>query len=463
MNKTGNDRPNVIVCMCDQLRAFEVGCYGNSVIRTPNIDRLAREGARFEHAVSNNPVCMPARSCLLSGQYSRACAGNLGNHAERDAQGNWVLPEYPSPERRQLLDPTLPEQLRAQGYETALIGKWHVQPAPTLVGFDRAVYPRVHHRHTGQTFVENSGAGEVVAGYSVDYEAARVADYLREKREQPFFLFYSISPPHMPLDDAPARYKTMYSPDEVPLRPNVFVDGKLPYDEHWFKIYLWDFLYYQEHLPHTQQLPPGFDLRHLIARYYGMTTWVDDMVGRLMVGLAANGLAENTIVVFLADHGDNLGSHHTFNKERLMEESIRIPLIFHAPGRWAPRVNETQVASIIDVMPTLLEVCGAGVPPYVQGRSLAPILRGESDVMGDGAAYIETTSGQIGVRTASHLYGAQLAPDRSTVADDALCFYDLGADPYELNNLARRDPRPEIAVELRARLMKWHRHTRWLA
>jgi len=116
------DKPNVVVIMCDQLRAFEVGCYGNPVIRTPHIDRLAAEGVRFTHAVSNNPVCMPARSCLLSGQYSRTCQGFLGNYSEKLGDGTATLPEYPEAARRFLLDPTLPEQLKAVGYESTLIG-----------------------------------------------------------------------------------------------------------------------------------------------------------------------------------------------------------------------------------------------------------------------------------------------------------------------------------------------------
>ena len=183
------DRPNVIVVMCDQLRSFEVGCYGNDVIRTPHIDRLAAEGVRFEHAVSNNPVCMPARSCLLSGQYSRTCNGFLGNFTDPEAEGPFAVPEYPEEARRFLVDPTLPEQLQAVGYETTLIRKWHVQPSPPRIGFDYSLYPRVHHRHTGQTFVENMDEGDPAEGFSVDYESRAVADYLNSVagQDKPFF------------------------------------------------------------------------------------------------------------------------------------------------------------------------------------------------------------------------------------------------------------------------------------
>ena len=464
-----SDRPNVIVCMCDQLRAFEVGCYGNPVIRTPNLDRLAQDGVRFEHAVTNNPVCTPARSCLISGQYSRSCMGSHRHAVQKDAApADPLRDEYPFQERTQLVDPALPEQFRDLGYDTALIGKWHIQPAPHLLGFDYSLFPRVHHRHTGQTFIENTGMGEVVEGFSVEFEAERVDRYLGARTERPFFLFYSISPPHMPLMDAPAHYLNMYAPDEVPLRPNVYVDGELACDEHWFKIYCWDFLYYQEKLPHTTALPAGFDLRHLTALYYGLTTWVDDMMGRILAALQRHGLADDTIVVFLADHGDNLGSHHLFNKSQLIEEAIRIPLIFHAPGRWAPRVNSGQVAQMIDVMPTLLELCGGEVPPSAQGRNLAPIITGSCDVLEDDAAFIETDRAQksktwwIGLRTPTHLYGVQLDEDRQTIAEDRYCFFDLRADPYEQNDLARSSQQSDLAKVSRRRLEEWNRITPWL-
>jgi choline-sulfatase len=453
------DKPNVVVVMCDQLRAFEVGCYGNPVIRTPHIDRLAAEGVRFTHAVSNNPVCMPARSCLLSGQYSRTCQGFLGNYSEKLADGTSTLPEYPEAERRFLLDPTLPEQLKAVGYETTLIGKWHVQPSPPQVGFDYSLYPRVHHRHTEQIFIENSGEGEVVEGFSIDHEARSVRDYLDSVGNRPFFLYYSISPPHMPVDDAPEQYLHMYSPDQIPIRDNVWLeDGTLPYDEHWFKTYMWDFLYYQEHLPHTENLPEGFSLRHLIARYYGMTSWVDDQVGRLLHGLSANGLAEDTIVVFLSDHGDNLGSHGLFNKGRLIEESIRIPMLWWCPSRLQPQVRSGEVASLIDVMPTILDLAGGHTPTTVQGRSLAAALLRQGE--GPDHAFIETTRGEIGLRTANHLCGLQLDDDRQISADGG-CFYDLTVDPYEMTNLAASSTLPGNAVQLETRLRAWHEQMPW--
>ena len=458
-----NGKPNVVVCMCDQLRAFEIGSYGNRVVRTPNIDRLAGEGLRFELAVTNNPVCMPARSSLMAGQYSRTCTGCLHNHEEMDADGTMTMPEYPVRRREQMLESTLAEQFKSMGYDTALIGKWHIHPAPDLLGFDDCLFPRNHHRYTGQTFVENSGDENVVEGHSVRFEADHVDAFLSARGPRPFFLFYNISPPHMPLADMPERYLTMYSPNDIPLRPNVRVQGRLAYDEHRFKIYLWDFLYYQENLPTTATLPEDFDLRHLTALYYGATSLVDDMVGRLMASLQANGLADNTIVVFVSDHGDNLGSHHSFNKDLLIEESIRIPLIFHAPERWGPRVNSSQVAQTIDIMPTLLDLCGDEIPPHVQGRSLAEIVASGRDVLEDDSAFIETSQGVIGIRTPTHMYGMRLDNDLRSIAEERYCFYDLRQDPYEYVNLAHTESQAELAGMLRRRLRQWNEQTPWMS
>ena len=447
-------KPNVVVCLCDQLRAFEVGCYGNAVIRTPNIDRLAREGVRFEVACSNNPVCTPGRSILLTGQYSRTCQGTLVNCGE------------PVAERVQLPDVTLAEALKSEGYDTALIGKWHIAPEPAVVGFDHAVYPHHQHRYTGQTFHRSYGEDVVIDGFTVDYEIEELEKYIRSHRDQPFFLFHSISQPHMPVDDVPERIKTMYSRDEVPLRPNVFEDGRMAHDENWFRIYLYDYLYYEKHLPYTQTPLEDFDLRDLTARYYGNTTWADEQVGALVGILEENGILENTVIVFTSDHGDNLGSHQLFNKDQLYEESIRIPMIFHWPAGLRRRKVSWQVASLVDVMPTVLALVGVRTPGTCQGTDLSQVVRGEADVVGANCAFIETSPGLIGIRTLTHLYGAQKerTPDRRTtrVIDDEFMFFHIPTDQYQCDNLAKTHKRREAAALLRDRLLRWDLETPWM-
>lgn len=456
MSSRNTGQPHVIVCLCDQLRSFEVGCYGNEVIRTPNIDRLGVEGVRMEIACANNPLCTPSRSTLLSGQYSRTCAGTLSN----------VAGTPPARSRVRLTDPTLADEFKAAGYQTALIGKWHVHPDPGIVGFDYTLYPSHQHRHTEQTFFENSGPGFLVDGFSPDYEIEQVKRYIREHRDSPFFLFYNISPPHMPLADAPEIYTEMYSPGEVPLRENVWLDGQLARDDNWFKIYLWDFLYYQQRLPHTQELPDGFDLREMTALYYGLTTWVDDKVGELLNAIEESGIADDTLLLFTSDHGDNLGSHGYFNKGLLIEESIRVPMIYRWPAVLEPQHNTAQVASIVDVMPTLLGLVDLEIPETVQGTDLASVLRGEVKTTGENMAIIETGQWGIGTRTLTHVYGVPMenpesAGPASALTDDGHMFHDLRSDPFEFHNLVDSREQEDLAVNLRNRLLQWDQETPW--
>ena len=177
-----------------------------------------------------------------------------------------------------------------------------------------------------------------------------------------------------------------------------------------------------------------------------------------MANLKANGLADNTIVVFASDHGDNLGSHHAFNKGRLIEESIRVPMVFW--GGLTPQANTAQVAQLIDIMPTLLDQCGAEIPNSVQGRTLGPILRNERESLDENCAFIETAAGAIGLRTPSHLYGMQLQQDFRTIGDEEKCLYDLRVDPYEQQNLA--DGNTDLEADLARQLANWNANTPWL-
>jgi choline-sulfatase len=452
-------QPNVIYVLSDQLRAFEVGCYRNQVIDTPHMDRFASEGARFHTACSNAPVCTPARSILLTGQYARSCTGALGN----------VAGTPPADERVRLTDTTMAEALRDEGYHTALIGKWHIHPRPFLTGFDETLYPHHSHRYTHQTYFNTAGDEFVVDEFTPLREAEQARQFLqRQKKDEPFFLYYSISPPHMPLADAPPKYAERYAAEDIPLRPNVWKGSEMAYDEKWFRIYLWDYLYYREQQPHTTKpLPEGFDLRDLTALYYGLVTCVDDCLGVLMNTLRETGLDEDTLVVFTSDHGDNLGSHQAFNKGLLIEESIRIPLMFRWPGGIEPSVSTQQTASLVDVMPTTLSLAGFDTPGSVQGTDLAPIVRGEAATVGENCAYIEGTHGDIGVRTPRHTYGIHRAdgvyggPD-SEIIDDRYLFYDNKEDPFQSTNLIQTDAQLDLGEELRQKVLTWNEATPWL-
>jgi len=433
-------KPNVLIIFPDQLRWSAVGCYGNSVIHTPNIDRLAAGGVRFVNAFSNFPVCSPARSILLSGRYARS-NGLYGN------QDNPASPGRPTNR-----DTTIAETLAGAGYTTALVGKWHLAPQPQTLGFAESLRPFFRHRYYKQTFFKNEGKPYIYQGFSPFHETDAAVKFISEHKHKPFFLFLSLGPPHMPLDQIPDKYRKMYDPAKVPIRPNAVIDGKPAYDEEWFKIYMFDFLYYENVETFKGKLPPGMNLRHLTALYYAQTTVVDDCVGRVLDALKKAGLEKDTIVLFTTDHGDLLGSHGLFNKNTHHEESIRIPMIVRYPRKFKPRPIDKQIVSLVDVMPTLLEICAIKTPASVQGTSVAAVLAGRRKTVGENAAYIETSHFE-GVRTPQYVYYC----DRKTHGDEHL--FDIEKDPYEMNDLVEDPAYKDVLTGLRNLTKAWRQRT----
>ncbi|MCH2568726.1 MAG: sulfatase-like hydrolase/transferase [Pseudomonadales bacterium] len=454
-------KKNIIVCLCDQLRASEVGCYGNDIIQTPNMDALAASGMRFQYGVTNDPLCMPARSTVVSGQYARTCSGQLNNTSVL-FPGGWMMPPYPEEGRPHLPDKTLPECLRDEGYYNAAIGKWHIHTWPHEIGFDEYVIPRTQHCHLGQHYTANGGAEFVPPGYSLEFELDTVGSFLQGRDEQPFFLFFNISPPHTPFFDIPNEYRTMYDPREMPIRDNCFIDGVMAGNENVFRTYLFENKHYFYKLPHTKDMPEDFDLRDLYTQYYGATSWVDSAVGRLMGMLQENGLDEDTIVLFTADHGDNLGSHHRWNKTLMYQESSSVPCIYHVPGVTNGKVADTQMVSHVDIMPTMLDLIGAEAPPHVQGRSVAPVIRGEVDVLLNNYVFIESEIQAVGVRTPQYTFAKRF--DRATrqTSRDKMRLYDIKADPFEMTNLADSEKEHPAIGEWEGILDDWHENTPWM-
>jgi choline-sulfatase len=450
---TTANQPNIIYVMCDELRWSEVACYGHPHIKTPNMDRLAKSGVRFEVGVSNCPVCMPARSAVLSGQYARTCSTG-GNTAIRTTNGKGIMPQWPSQGRDHLPDQTLPECLKQAGYTTAAIGKWHVENWPNVVGFDHWIIPAVQHANTAQWYCENGGELFSPPGYGLDYEAKRVNEYLDQRKAdgQSFYLYYNMSPPHMPLMDAPKKYLEMYGRDDVVVRGNVDLNTPIANQLDRFLTYLWDYRFYRDQLPYTLKLPhEDFDLVDLIALYMGLTTWVDDALGQLLDHLEQTGLAQNTIVVFTADHGDNLGSWGDMGKGRWNDESARVPMMVAGLGV-ASGVVSNQVASLIDWAPTFITLAGGQAPLHMPGKDLTPVITGQVAELEENHAIIESTHHWQGVaiRTPQYLLGRYYDKEkgRPDIVDEVGECFDVLADPFSLNNLAGTDQMPENWREL---------------
>lgn len=428
-----SQKPNIVLCTTDQLRPFELNCYGGEGVNTPNLDALARRGTVWDTAITNFPVCLPARSALISGQHNRTATGGCTNISYEARKRDFAMPEYPYTGRPHLRDRTLAECLRDVGYDTYAIGKWHIHSWPHDIGFDDYVIPRVHHAHTGQLFTRNGGPEFSPVGYSLDFEAAEANRLLKERTsDRPFFLYYNISPPHCPLADMPEAYRTMYDKAAIQLRGNVSAESDIDWD-YWFSVYRWDFRYYSFQLPHTLKLPENYDIRNLTAEYLGAVTWMDTALGALLNSLDAAGLSEDTVFIFTSDHGDNLGSHGLVQKGTANDESIRIPLVFAGPKISANHRISTGVASLVDLLPTILDLAGASVPEHCHGSSLTPELCRQVE-SNDRVAFFETKDGS-GVRSDQHTYFVPWISDRTLAAEPAKVF-DNVADPLQLMNLA---------------------------
>lgn len=461
--------------MCDELRWCELGCYGHPRIRTPHLDRFAAEGVRFDVGITNAPVCLPARSVVLSGQHARTCCGMTTNAGYPGAADLSIagFPQWPTGPRVHLPDPTLPELLREAGYATAAVGKWHIEAWPDRVGFDHYIIPAHHHAHTAQWFCEDGGPVFSPPGYSVDYELGRVRDYLEQRAqpsgdERPFFLYYNISPPHMPLADAPRRYTRMYGRDDVVLRRNVDPAHVLPHQTRRFLTYLWDYRYYRDKLPYTQTLPTDdFDLIDLTALYMGLVTWVDDTVGAMLRQLEQTGLAKDTIVVFCSDHGDNLGSWGQLDKGLWRDESARVPMMARGPGLVSGLVTP-QVGSLVDWAPTLLEFAGVDRPDHFQGQSLAPVLRGRRPTLDRNHTFIEAPSQGVAVRTPTFVCGlpwngGNERTRHRPIAPQPCELFDMARDPFSMNNLVSDENSRGQAVRFGEWVREFDASTPWIA
>jgi arylsulfatase A-like enzyme len=412
-------RPNVLLILPDQLRAQALGCMGNPDVRTPHIDRLAAEGTLFRQTFANTPVCCPARATLLTGKYPHR-HGLVANDL-----------------RLRESEPTLAKLLKAQGYRTGFIGKWHldggkrdpgfVPPGPRRQGFDFWAACECRHTHFQPVWFRDTP--EPIRGGKFEPEALTdvALEFLRANRQQPFFLVVSMGPPHDPYG-APEKYMHLYDPARLTMRPN------------W--------------RPGVRQAG-----REQIAAYYAAITAVDDQVGRMMQALKDFGLEKDTIVLFSSDHGDMLGSQGQRLKRKPWEESIRVPGVLRYPARVRPGRRVDTLLSHVDFAPTLLALCGAKVPADMQGTDLSGVVFGRTD-KGPDSVFFQifvpfagdgTPHPWRGVRTQRYMYARTEA--RPWV------LYDLEKDPDELKNLADDPASAAVRKDLEARLAKWMKDT----
>jgi N-acetylglucosamine-6-sulfatase len=440
--REANKRPNFLVVVVDDLRWDDVGAYGHPFVETPNIDRIAREGARFQNAFATTPLCSPSRANILTGLYARR--NGITDNTNRSERSHELV--------------TFPRLLDAAGYDTAFLGKWHMGNDETeRPGFDYWVSMKGQGEAIDPYLHEN-GTTRKVEGYVTDLLTDRAVRFLSRERDEPFVLFLAhkaLHPNIIQHDDGtstpigeggfiPAeRHRTLYADAEIPRRPSYGVPpaGKPALERSI------------EGLPPLGPetvLPDGAirdRLRMLMA--------VDEGLGRMLDVLERKGELENTVVVVTSDHGFFYGEHGLSEERRLAyEESLRIPLVV----RYPPLVKAGSVIDpmvlTLDLAPTLLEL--GGVPPEpLDGRSLVPLFRDETEGWRD-AFFIEYYSDIVFPRIVNMGYEAvrteryKLIHYRELEGMDEL--YDLETDPYEMTNLIASEDYASVRQELYSRL-----------
>ncbi len=442
-------RPNIIFIMSDDHAAQAMNCYGSKINKTPNLDRLAKEGMLFENCFCTNSICAPSRAVILTGKYSHI-NGVVDNRVEFDG-------------RQQ----TFPKLLQRAGYETAVVGKWHLKSEPT--GFD---YWKILVGSWGQgeyfnpLFSEN-GKEAKTKGYVTDIITDFSIEWLKgRKGDKPFCLLYQHKAPHRGWKPD-EKHAKMYEDIEIP-EPETFDDDyktrsdaarqqEMTVEHHLtprdLKVEQPDELpgedergWWQKGV-HGEYWSPSLELhgqplkkwkyQRYIKDYLRCVASVDDNVGRLLDYLDRSGLAENTIVVYTSDQGFYLGEHGWFDKRFMYEESLRMPLLVRYPkGIKAGSVNDDIVLNL-DFGPTLLDFAGVSKPKDMQGESFRRQLGGESVKEWREAMYYHyyeypgwhAVKRHYGIRTKQyklmHFY----------YDIDAWELYDLQKDPHELNNV----------------------------
>lgn len=432
---------NVLLIVADDLRPM-LGAYGDRLAHTPNLDRLAARGVVFKNAHCQFPLCSPSRTSLLTGLYPGAT--KIGSNSLKEHfRDHW--PDLV----------TLPGHFRQHGYFTGFAGKIFHGGAEDARSWDEdgnlrkvpAKGPRPPgrglNRAPGESYpkwADNDGPRDFPEEFWPAFTRSRqLVQMLREGRDKPFFLALGFKEPHAPLV-APPKYFARYPLEKIALPPS-FVLKLADWKERPAPVRsLNPELFSQRELSSPEQA------RRATQAYYASLSFLDEMTGHVLDALDDLGIADRTIVVFVSDHGFHLGEHGLWSKWTLFEEATRVPLIICAPGI-KPGVSPEPV-ELVDLYPTLSELCGLKPPAHLQGTSLVPALSDPGKPRDRAALTVLSDDKKVeghSIRTTRHRY--------TEWSDGTRELYDHQTDPFEQTNLlAGGSSGPEVAAQLRQRL-----------
>ncbi len=422
--EAGPKRPNLIYVFADELRWASCGYNGDVYARTPNMDRLAAQGCNFRQCVSNTPVCAPYRASLMTGKY-QSSTGMVINELR-------LSPEHEC----------FGHALKRAGYSAAYIGKWHlwanqlghhyevkngfVPPGAYRLGFDDywSGY-NFNHTYIQSPYFHDKPDPQIRKQYEPTGQTDEAITYLKNAshRKEPFALFLSWGPPHMPWGDAnvEAEYLDLFRNVDLPLPPNYSLHQD-PYADNW------------------QKLPPNWDanIRQWMKVYYAQVANLDWNLGRLLKAIDDMGLADDTIFVFTSDHGEMFGAHGRRAKLIFYEEAARVPFLLRYPKKVPAKGVSEALLGTPDIMPTLLALMGIRCPSTVEGTDLSSHALGRSGSghdaahllgMGATAAWTDGTEWRA-VRDHEFTYGVYHRDGKELL-------FNHRKDPYQMVDLAQ--------------------------
>jgi arylsulfatase A-like enzyme len=435
-------RPNILYIMSDDHAAHALSCYGSKMNQTPNLDRIASAGMRFTNCFVTDSLCGPSRAVLLTGKYNHM-NGFRDNSAKAVFDG---------------AQQTFPKLLQRAGYQTAVVGKWHLNSDPT--GFDYwSILPGQGRYHDPQFIT--MGQKEVVKGYVTDIITDKALDFLKKRdASKPFCLLYHHKAPHRSWEPD-EKHAHMYDDVEIPT-PATFDDdySHRTSAAHDQQMQIDKYINKQD----TKGDPPSglagealkkWKYERFIKDYLRVVASLDDNVGRVLDYLDESGLSKNTIVVYTSDNGFFLGDHGWFDKRFMYEESLHVPLLVRWPGQIKAGVVTNAIASNLDFAETILEAAGAAVPADMQGHSLLPVLKNEGKAPADWRTafyyhYYEFpqphhVQPHIGVRTDRYKLINFYGPKEWEL-------FDLQKDPHELVSVYEDPGYAEVVKQLKGEL-----------